>query len=270
MNAGTAAGLFVIGIGAGVLGSLLGLGGGFIVIPLLRLFFGLAPAVTAGISLVMVGVNSLSGAIAYYRQGRIDFRMGLFCVATAIPASLLGTYLVHFVSPAGFDLLYGAFLVTVAIDAIRKRNRTGPPKPSRVGGRQTVLTDRQGLTFRYAMPTAPLLGVGGVVGFFSTFFGIGGGAVFVPVLALTYGIPAHIVTATSTFVIVMSAPIGIVSHQLSGGIDWAYAIPLSIGGIVGGQFGPRIARRLSSPQLMLVLAGVMIFAAITLAVRHLF
>ncbi len=253
-----------------MLGSMVGLGGGFIVIPAMRLFYGMAPATTAGVSLVMVAANAASGSLAFWRQRRIDVRLALVVALTALPASVLGTILVHRVSGTGFDALYAVLLVYLATTVMRHRSAQPPAEPRLIlGAKLRTLVDAHGAVYRYAVSIPVLLLCGVVVGLLSSFFGIGGGVIFVSLLVLVFGMPAHIVTATSTFVLLLTAPVGVVAHDVAGDIDWSFAIPLAVGGLAGGQLGAIIARRLSSKQLMTVLACSLMLAVIGLGLRHL-
>jgi uncharacterized membrane protein YfcA len=262
--------LAAVGTLAGMIGSMVGLGGGFIVIPVLRLFYGLAPATTAGVSLVMVAANAASGSFAFWRQRRIDVRLALVVAVTAVPASILGTHLVHRVNALGFDALYGLLLVYLATTVIRNRTAEPPSEPRLIlGAKLRTLRDANDVEYRYGVSTPVLLLCGIAIGLLSSFFGIGGGVVFVSLLVVVFGMPAHIVTATSTFALLLTAPVGVIAHDLAGDINWSFAIPLAFGGLLGGQLGAAAARRLSSPQLMTVLATSLILAALSLIVRHL-
>jgi uncharacterized protein len=259
--------LFFIGTAAATIGSVVGLGGGFLVVPVLRIAFGIAPAQTAGAALVMVMANSLSGTVAYLRQGRVDVRAGLLMAATGIPGSVAGAILVHFVSFVDFDLLYSALLIYVATDAIRRRRALQRGGAQRKKRGQRVLVDANGTEYRYRENVVALLVIGGVTGFASSFFGIGGGTIVVPAL-LFFDVPAHIVSATSQFVIALSSPIGVIAHQLSADINWGMALPLAAGGLVGGQIGPRIAKQLTPGQLLVTLAVTLVIAALALILKH--
>jgi uncharacterized protein len=248
-----AAGLFLIGAAASVFGSLVGLGGGFVVIPVLRLAFGIPPAEVAGTSLVLVLANTASSTIGFWRHKTIDFPLALPFTLGAVPASILGVLAVRHFSPAGFDVAYGAMLVTLAILVIRRRGIE-----SRAAGERNFAHDwRVGVAGGLAM------------GFFSSAFGIGGGFVMVPLLLIAARMPPHVVAATTAFVVTMTAPIGVAGHALAGDIDWAVTTPLVLGGIAGGGIAPSIAKRVSSPALITMLAIGLIGAAISLALRHL-
>lgn len=254
-----------------MLGTLVGLGGAFVVIPVLRLFFALSPAVTAGVSLFMVLANGISGSYAYLRQGRADVRIALWTSVTAIPFSILGTILVRRASVASFDLLYGAMLVYFFFDIMRRRNASADPASGFLigGARPRTLVDARGETFEYHMSVPLALACGVVIGLASTFFGIGGGVIFVLTSIALLRMPAHVATATAIVTMLLTAPVGVASHIVAGDVNWMFALPLAAGGIIGGQVGPRIARRLTTPQLLTVLAYALLFAALALAARHL-
>jgi len=260
--------LVAIGLTAGIIGTLVGLGGAFIIIPILRFAYLLSPAETASISLVIVVANALSGSAAYLRQGRADVRTALLVAITGIPASILGAHLVKFASPATFDLLYGALLAYFFIDIIRRRRRRDRAAPPLRGLRERTLVDRSGETFRYGTSTPLILASGVVLGFVSSFFGVGGGTIFVMVFLGLFRMPPHVVTATSTLAILLTSPVGVAAHVVENGVLWAYAIPLAAGGLAGGQVGPRIAGRISSGRLLDVLAVTILVAALILALKH--
>jgi hypothetical protein len=146
--------LFVIGVAAGVLGTLVGLGGGFVVIPILRIVFDVSPAVTAGASLVMVLANGVSGSLAYVRQGRADVKLALLVSITGIPACIAGALAVRYVSFASFDIVYAIMLIAFFIDIMRRRNKPAATSRPRLPGlSERVLVDASGQEFRYAWNT---------------------------------------------------------------------------------------------------------------------
>ncbi|GAC1541719.1 MAG: hypothetical protein NVS3B16_05670 [Vulcanimicrobiaceae bacterium] len=259
--------LVAIGAGAGIVGTLVGLGGGFIVIPILRLAYLLPPAESAGISLVIVLANAVSGSLAYGRQGRVDVRAAVLVALSGVPASIGGAHLVRFASPATFDLLYGALLTYFFVDIVRRRRRRDAPAPLR-GRQERTLVDNTGTTFRYGTSVPLILACGVFLGLVSSFFGVGGGTVFVMVFIGLFGMPPHVVTATSTLAILLTSPVGVATHVYEHGVAWSYAVPLALGGLAGGQIGPRIARRLSSTRLMDVLAVTILIAVFALVFKH--
>jgi len=246
-------GLIFTGFFAAVLGSLVGLGGGFVAVPILRLVFSLEPTVASATSLVMVLANSSTSVVGYWRDKKIDVRIGLMIAAGAMPGSIVGVFAVHRISGLGFDIAYGSLLVLLAAATVRRRSVA-----SRLEGERTFLHS-----------PAVALPVGFVLGIASSLFGVGGGIIGVPVMLIAARMAPHVVSATSAFFIVLTAPVGVIAHVVAGDVSGIYALPLVIGALAGGAAAPPIARRLSSPQLINLLVASFILAAIGLIARHL-
>ena len=224
------------------------------IVPVLRIAFGVPPAVAAGTSLVMVLANTAAATIGYLRNRTIDMRLAVPLTIGAIPGSIAGVLAVQRSTPIGFDIAYGVVLIVNAALVIRRRTIASRPVDER--------------TFAHDPRVA--VAAGFAVGFFSSLFGIGGGVVLIPLLLIGARMAPHIVTATSALVITTTSPVGVVTHVLGGDVDWHYAIPLVIGGIAGGSIGPALAKRVSSPRLITLLAAALILAAVGLIARHLF
>jgi uncharacterized membrane protein YfcA len=244
--------IFLVGVVASIFGSIVGMGGGFIVIPLLRLGFGVAPSVVAGTSLLFVLANVATSAIGYIKQKRVDFSLAVPISIGGIPGSIAGVLIAHRISAAWFDYLYGALLVGLFFLVIRRRAHEAAAQ--------------HGKTFAHVWGIAIAAGV--VLGLFSSLFGIGGGIVMVPLLLVAAKLPPHVVSATSGFIILCTAPVGVIAHGLTGDIDWLVAVPLTIGGLVGGYLAPYIAKRISSPGLVKLLAFALLVAAAGLVLKH--
>lgn len=245
--------LFAIGTVASVFGSLVGLGGAFVVVPVLRIAFGVPPSQAAGTSLVMVLANTLAATFGYLRDRVVDVPLATPLAVGAVPGSILGVLAVHRFSPTGFDLAYGAVMIVLSALVLRRRAIS-----SRAAGERT---------FAHDWRVGAVAGVG--IGFFSSLFGVGGGMILIPLLLIAARMPAHVVTATGAFVITVTAPVGVLAHVVGGDVDWQFAVPLVAGGLVGGSLGPPIAKRVSSPRLITLLAVALILAAAGLVLRHL-
>lgn len=249
--------LFIAGLGASIFGSMVGLGGGFIIVPVLRLFFGLSPAEAAGTSLALVIANSGSGAITYLLQRRVHVRVGLLIAAGGFPGSILGAIAVKALPPHVFDWLFAAFLLIVAADMAYNRNKRDRARPQVDDVRELA-----GMPW----PRAILAGLG--VGFVSSLFGVGGGVVLIPTLLYFSDLPAHAISATSHFGIVLTSPVGFVTHYVQHDIDWNKVVPLVLGGVLGGPIGARLSLRLKSARLMLFVSVALCIAAAALILRH--
>lgn len=243
---------------ASVFGSMVGLGGGFIFVPLLRLFFNFPPAEAAGTSLVLVVANSASGAFTYLLQKRVHVKVGLLIAAGGFPGSILGAILVRHISAQAFDWIISLFLIGVAIDMVVNAER-------RMSGRieHEHVQHIKGMSYRVAVLA------GFIVGIISSLFGLGGGVIVVPTLLYFSELPAHAISATSHFGIVLTSPVGLAVHGMQNDIRIVDIPPLVLGGLLGGPLGARLSLRLKSPQLLVVVAIALIIAAGSLALRNL-
>lgn len=254
----TAAFLCLLGFAVGIFGTLVGAGGGFILTPILLLIYPRAtPELITAISLVAVFFNATSGTIAYARQGRVDFRSGLVFAACTLPGSVLGVLVADKVSRPGFDVIMGIALTAIAVWLARGFHDAGEGEPG-VGVVRRI-TDREGTEHRYRARVlmGALLSVG--VGFISSFLGIGGGVVHVPLMVAVLGFPTHIATATSHFVLAFMALVATLTHVISGsfhhGRGLSRAAALSIGIVLGAQLGARLSQRMSGRLIQQLLAG---------------
>ena len=243
--------LFLTGAAASIVGSLVGLGGGFLIVPILRLAFGVAPTSATSAALLLVFANTASASFAFFRNKMVEVRSGLIIAAAGIPAGVAGAFAIRMFSQRGFDLLYGGFLLAIAAAVLLRRN-----EEARAGD------------FEPGMRLAIELGTGVAVGFFSSLFGIGGGIVLVPVLLMVLRFPIHVVAGTSAFVVTLTSPSGILTHAYFGHFDLRVGTPLVLGGLLGGNIGARLASRVSPKRLTWLLAGLLIAAALALVAKH--
>ncbi|MGI8922381.1 MAG: sulfite exporter TauE/SafE family protein [Solirubrobacteraceae bacterium] len=260
--------LLLLGFGVGVFGTLVGAGGGFVLTPvLLVLYPHESPARITAISLVVVFLNALSGSSAYARQRRIDYGSGLAFAAAALPGSIGGALVVRLAPVRLFDVLMGATLATLAVWLTQGSHGVTSSRPS--GKRsERVLTDRVGRQHRYRVPVrrGVIYSVG--VGFISSFLGIGGGVIHVPLMVGALGFPTHIATATSHFVLTFMAAAGSITHAIAGtfndGVGLRRAAALSVGVIGGAQLGAHLSQRASGPLIRRLLALGLVALAIRL------
>lgn len=237
---------------------MVGLGGGFILVPILRLFMGFSPAYAAGTSLILIVANSASGALTYLLQRRVHLKIGWLIAAGGLPGGILGAVASLHISARLYDSILAVLLVAVAVDMAWNAER-------RMAGRseRDRVTKIKGMSYRAA------LGLGFVVGIFSSLFGLGGGILLVPTFLYFSELPAHAISATSHFAILLTSPVGLIVHILQHDIVARDAVPLVAGGLLGGPLGARISLRLKSPQLLVVVAIALVTAAVTLVWRQL-
>ena len=249
--------LFAAALVASIFGSMVGLGGGFILVPLLRLVFGLSPAQAAGTGLVLVTANSGAGALTYLLQRRVNVKLGLIFAAGGLPGSVIGALLVHRIPEQVFDWLFVVLLLVIAWDMIFNAR-------TRMANRAEHDADR-----RKPMSYRAAVGFGFLVGLVSSLFGIGGGIITVPALLYFSDLPAHAISATSHFILILTSPTGLVVHAYQHDVKLRDVVPLVAGGLCGGPIGARLSLKLKSPHLTMAVGVAMLGVAASLALRQL-
>jgi uncharacterized membrane protein YfcA len=247
---GVAALLVAIGFAVGAFGTIIGAGGGFILTPILLLLYPHESAQTlTAISLAAVFFNAASGSVAYARQHRIDYRSGGAFAAATIPGAVGGAFVVGVVSRRAFDGIMGAVLALLALWLIAGGRWTLPPPEHRI---------RRGALYSLG------------VGFVSSFLGIGGGVIHVPLLVRALGFPVHVATATSHFVLAIMAGAGTLTHIGLGSFAHHHGVrrtaALSVGVVGGAQLGAHVSTRFHGKAITAMLA----VALLALAARLLY
>lgn len=260
----------LLGFTVGALGTLVGAGGGFVLVPVLLFVYpDDPPAVVTTISLAVVSLNAISGSAAYALQGRIDYRTGLMFAAAAIPGSVLGAYVVRFLSQGTFNFVFGLMLIFIAV-LIGSRPAPHEHEPGSTEGKTVrTLRDRAGITYVWAFRPVRGVALSFLVGFLSSVLGIGGGIIHVPILVLLLSYPVHIATATSHFVLAITALTGTATHIVAGefGAAWRRSILIGIGVVAGAQLGAAFAPRVRPVVITRALAGGLALVGLRLLLR---
>ncbi len=266
-----------IGLAVGTYGTIIGAGGGFVIVPLLVLLFPQdGPSMITAASLAVIFVNATSGTIAYARMKRISYRTGILFASATIPGALLGSWLTHFIPRRIFGLIFGSLLVAVAVflSITRGRGKRAGKTDKPTGGSQVrhiSLVDAEGTTHELAY--RPVLGVilSVFIGCFSSLVGIGGGLIHVPVLTTLFAFPMHIATATSHFILVFTSLAGVIEHIIDH--TWPTHLLrdacLAVGVVLGAQLGAFLSRRISSRWIVVGLAVALGAVGVRLALSAL-
>jgi uncharacterized membrane protein YfcA len=268
-------GFIALGLGVGVFGTLIGAGGGFILLPILAILYPTEPTGTlTATSLAVVAANATSGALAYGRQRRIDLRSGLAFAVATLPGSVAGALLARLIPRGPFDVGFAALLLILAAVLSRFRPQdVAPSDPRARWGRVTrELTDAEGVVHRFHVELPLGVGLSFVVGFASSLLGIGGGFIHVPVLIALLGFPIHVATATSHFVLAIMATVGTATHVVAGdfGGQWSRPVLISIGAVIGAQGGAWLSRRVHGTWIVRLLTASLVVVALRLAAQGLF
>lgn len=238
--------LIPVGLVAGLVGSVVGLGGGLIATPVL-VSAGLAPAAAAASSLFVSLGNAAASTASYWRQRRIRAGALARLAAAAVPGTVLGALASGAVAPPAFKALLAVLLVAcIAHMLVRRRARGGAGSPA-------------------ARMAALAAAASFFAGTLSSFFGIGGGIIYVPLLLAVLGLTMREAVATSQAVLVPVSLAGVVSHAALGHPDYWQALLLMSGAMAGGYIGARLSARAPEGRLRVLVSAVMGVAAAKLA-----
>lgn len=270
--------LFASGAGAGLLGALLGLGGGILIVPVLTLAFGEPISRAIGTSLVAVVATSAGTAAHNVRTGRADVRLGITLELGTVVGAAAGGLLAGLLADRVLAGLFAGLMAYLALSLLRAALSEGIPG---VGVSRSDGTSPETLA-AHDDPAAPdgpgapeyrthnlPLALGGSVGagFTSALLGVGGGIVKVPLMRLVMGVPIHVATATSNFVLGVTAAAGAYAYLFRGDIDPGIAAPLALGALVGAAAGARMAPRIRSRWLLILFVVVALWVAFEMGLR---
>jgi uncharacterized membrane protein YfcA len=265
--------LVALGFAIGTYGTIIGLGGGFVLVPVLLLIYpDYEPDEITSISLAVIFANTISGSIAYARQGRIDYATGLIFAAASAPGVVAGAFLVEFVPQRLFIFIFALLLAVLATVTIRARTqRLRPPVTGRGVIRRSVIVEDR--TYRYSYRIVDGVALSAGVGVLSSLLGIGGGAIHVPAMTVWLHFPVQIAVATSQFILVFmsgGATLVHVSTGTLGGEALGKAVALGLGTVPGAQLGARISQRLRPRQILFLLGVSLIGLAARLLIKAVF
>jgi uncharacterized membrane protein YfcA len=271
--------LLLLGLGGlvGFLSGLFGVGGGFLLTPLL-IMFGIPPTVAAASDSNQIVAASASGTYAHYRLGNVDFKMGVVLLVGGVLGGSLGVYLVRLLRAMGnadfvIKITYVAMLGIIGgymfIESLQSLKKTpaaekgpepSPRKPSRYARLITALPFqmhfvRSGISISLIVP----LLLGGLVGILAAVMGVGGGFIMVPIMVYLLRMPMHVVVGTSLFQIFFTCiNVTIMQAAVNHTVDFVLALILLIGSSLGAQIGVRISKRLQGDQIKILLAVIII------------
>jgi len=235
--------LIPLGFAAGVLGSMIGLGGGIIVVPILT-FLGFSPTLAASNSLFAAFSNAVASTISYSRQKRIEYSLGLKLGLLSIPGTVLGAYISSDVTPEIFKILFGFVLVASAVYILLRKK----------------IESRENNFSKQIMIFA--VGASFFAGIISAFFGIGGGIIFVPLMVVGMGMAMKKAAPTSQLILLFASLSGVIVHTILGHSDFLQAGLLASGSFAGGLVGARLSVDINERFLQILVSVVIIAAAI--------
>ena len=265
----------LLGLGAavGLLSGMFGVGGGFLMTPLL-IFIGIPPAVAVATEANQIVASSLSGALAHWRRRAVDIRMGLVLLSGGLVGTVIGVQVFKWLKALGqvellISLCYVVFLGAVgslmfveSLQAIRRSRAGGPPPPRRRkrGWIHALPLKMRFRTSNLYISVIPPVLIGLLVGLLAAIMGVGGGFIMVPAMIYLLGMPTRVVVGTSLFQIMFVTGAATLLHATQNfTVDALLALLLIVGGVVGAQFGAQIGVKLKAEQLRILLA-IMVLA----------
>jgi uncharacterized protein len=280
--AGNSVNVFILlGLGGlvGFLSGLFGVGGGFLMTPLLMMV-GIPPVVAAASDSNQIVAASTSATYAHYRMGNVDFKMGFLLLIGGVVGGTLGVQLIKILRSLGnadfvIKITYvvmlgvvGSYMFVESLQSLRKKPVESPKeesgKPSLYARAVRALPwqmtfTKSGVTLS---PVLPLI-LGIFVGILAAIMGVGGGFIMVPVMVYMLRMPMHVVVGTSLFQILFTCVnVTVMQAATNYSVDIILAVLLLLGSTVGAQFGARLSRRLKGDQLKIILASVVLLVMV--------
>lgn len=261
-----------MGAAVGFLSGMFGVGGGFLMTPLL-IFYGIPPAVAVGTEASQIVASSVSGVLAHLKRKTVDFQMGGFLVLGGGVGAVVGISIFRHLREAGqveilISLSYVTFLSVVGtlmlVESARALLRAPEDKPRRRKRRSVAWMAAMPFAMRfrrsqlYISPIPPII-LGFCVGVLAAIMGVGGGFIMVPAMLYILNMPTNVVIGTSLFQIIFVTAIATVLHAAANQtVDVILALLLLTGGVVGAQIGARVGVRLKGEQLRALLALIVL------------
>lgn len=270
----------LLGLGGlvGILSGMFGVGGGFLLTPLL-FFIGIPPAVAVATQSNQIVASSVSGVLAHLRRKTVDLRMGIMLLVGGLIGALVGVWVFTLLKSIGqvdlmVQLCYVVFLGTIGglmlFESLRamRRAKSGAPPPKR---RRIRWVDALPFKMRFRtsglyLSVIPPIAVGAGVGILSAVMGVGGGFIMIPAMIYLLGMPTKVVIGTSLFQIIFVTGFITFLHAVSSQtVDIVLALLLLIGGVIGAQIGTRIGVKMKAEQLRVALAALVLIVCLKVA-----
>ncbi|MBN1295060.1 MAG: sulfite exporter TauE/SafE family protein [Candidatus Latescibacteria bacterium] len=251
--------LIPMGFVLGTIGTLIGAGGGFILVPVLLLIYpNKSPESITSISLAVVFLNALSGSAAYARLRRIDYKSGFLLAIATVPGAVFGALTTDLIPRRTFNGIFGVLIIVLALYILFHRDKkTEPLDVKKKAHTKISIVEKDGTkhTFSYDLRLGAALST--LVGYASSLLGIGGGVIHVPILVRLLNFPVHIATATSHFILAIMALAGTIVHIAKGsftGSSVYETVLLGVGVLFGAQLGAWLSGRIRGDWIIRALA----------------
>ncbi|MGO7028219.1 sulfite exporter TauE/SafE family protein [Rhizobium johnstonii] len=273
----------ILGMGAavGFLSGMFGVGGGFLITPLL-IFYNIPPVVAVATGANQVVASSISGAITHFRRGSLDVKLATVLLVGGLAGATVGIWIFSLLRAIGqldliISLMYVIFLGTVgglmlleSVNAMRRAARNEPPAPRKPGHQHWVHKLPLKVRFKKSkifLSVIPIVALGFAIGILTSIMGVGGGFIMVPAMIYLLRIPTNVVVGTSLFqIIFVTAYTTIVQAATNFSVDIVLAFILMVAGVIGAQYGVRVGQKLRGEQLRALLGLLVLAVGVRLAI----
>ncbi|SHL06837.1 hypothetical protein SAMN02745216_04564 [Desulfatibacillum alkenivorans DSM 16219] len=278
--------IFAVGGGVGLLSGIFGVGGGFLMTPLL-IMLGIPPTVAAASDSNQIVGASTSGTLAHYRLGNVDFKMGILLLLGGVAGGTLGVQLIKILRASGnadflINITYvvmlgfvGGYMFFESLQGLRKTEAAAaPPEPKDNAYARMMENlpwqtnfEKSGIRVSLMLP----LFLGTMVGVLAAIMGVGGGFIMVPVMVYLLRMPMHVVVGTTLFQILFTCiNVTIMQASTNHTVDFVLAVILLAGSTIGAQFGAKISRKMGGDQLKILLAVLVLLVMFKMLFHLLF
>nr|WP_205920582.1 sulfite exporter TauE/SafE family protein [Rhizobium leguminosarum] len=270
-----------MGAAVGFLSGMFGVGGGFLITPLL-IFYNIPPVVAVATGANQVVASSISGAISHFRRGSLDVKLGTVLLVGGLAGATVGIWIFSLLRAIGqldliISLMYVVFLGTVgglmlleSVNAMRRAARNEPPAPRKPGHQHWVHKLPLKVRFKKSkifLSVIPIVALGFAIGILTSIMGVGGGFIMVPAMIYLLRIPTNVVVGTSLFqIIFVTAYTTIVQAATNFSVDIVLAFILMVAGVIGAQYGVRVGQKLRGEQLRALLGLLVLAVGVRLAI----
>jgi uncharacterized membrane protein YfcA len=272
--------VFGMGIAVGFVSGMFGIGGGFLMTPLL-IFLGVSPAVAVATVSSHIAASSFSGALSYWRRKALDLALALMLLVGGFAGTAAGVWLFTLLRSVGqLDLVIGlsyvillgsvgGIMVAEAVQAVIRQHRGKPAELRRPGSHTWIHGLPIKVRFKHSrlyISVIPVWTIGFIIGFIGAIMGIGGGFLLVPMLIYLLRVPTNVVIGTSMVLTLVTMATATVLHAATNHlVDALLALILMIGGVIGAQFGARAGQRMQAERLRLLLGALVLAVGLRFA-----
>jgi uncharacterized protein len=266
--------VLAMGLAVGFISGMFGIGGGFLMTPLL-IFIGVSPAVAVATVSSHIAASSMSGALSYWRRRALDLALALMLLAGGIIGTVAGVWLFTLLRSVGqlditigvsYVALLGSVGTMMVVDGVRamlRESRGKPGQPRHPGSHTWIHGLPLKIRFKQSriyVSAIPVVAIGFTIGFIGAIMGIGGGFLLVPMLIYLLRVPTNVVIGTSMVLTLITMASATILHAATNHlVDAVLALILMVGGVIGAQFGARSGQKMRSERLRLLL-GVLVLA----------